>query len=195
MLTKPGLIRLAIAGAVLAGAAAVAIAQAPPASTQGTTVGGHITKPRAQPASAMSDSSKWSATTYEAATSEEHRQVLAEGKRLRVTGEVVDVSCYLQLGKHGAAHVACAKKCATNGQPIGLLAADHTLYLLFPEEHHPRRDGQAEIRTVMIPLMGDTVTIMGTATSVRGSCGLFLKSADLERLKAMGEGPAGSATP
>jgi len=186
MRTKRDLIRLAIAGAVLASATAVALAQAPPASEKPMTVGGHITKPRAQPAGGMSDSSKWSATTYEAATSDEHRQVLADGRRLRVTGEVVDVSCYLQLGKHGAAHVACATKCATNGQPIGLLTADHTLYFLFPEEHHPRRDGQAEIRTALIPLMGKTVTLAGTATTVRGSCGLFLMGAELDRLKAAG---------
>jgi hypothetical protein len=174
----------------LAGAAAVAFAQAPPPGAQPMTVGGHITKPRAQPAGAMSDSSKWSATTYEAATSDEHRKVLAGGKRVRVSGEVVDVSCYLQLGKHGAAHVACATKCATNGQPIGLLTTGHTLYFLFPEEHHPRRDGQAEIRTALIPLMGKTVTLTGTATTVGGSRGLFLGSAELDSLKAMGGGEA-----
>lgn len=161
------------------------------AAGQGVTVGGHMTKPRAQPAGhAMSDSSKWSATTYEAATSDEHRKVLASGKRARVTGEVVDVSCYLQLGKHGAAHVACATKCATNGQPIGLLTSAGTLYFLFPEEHHPRRDGQAEIRTALIPQMGKTVTLRGTATTVRGSRGLFLGKADLDNLNAAMGGAA-----
>jgi len=190
MLTKPGLIRLAIAGAVVASAVAVTAAQAPAASDQAMTVGGNITKPRARPAGGMSDSSKWSATTYEAATSDEHRKVLAGGKRVRVTGEVVDVSCYLQLGKHGAAHVACATKCATNGQPIGLLTANHTLYFLFPEEHHPRRDGQAEIRTTLIPLMAKTVTLTGTATLVRGSRGLFLNSAELGNIKVVEGGEA-----
>jgi hypothetical protein len=183
------LMRLLLAGAVLAGAAAPANAQAPPAGGQGITVGGHIQKPRAQPAAAaMGDSSKWSATTYEAATSDEQRKVLASGKRERVTGEVVDVSCYLQLGKHGAAHAACATKCATNGQPIGLLTSAGTLYFLFPEEHHPRRDGQAEIRTALIPRMGKTVTLMGTATTVRGSHGLFLGKADLDSLNAATSG-------
>lgn len=190
MVTKPVLIRLAIAGAVLAGATAVALAQAPASSSQGMTVGGNITKPLARPAGQMSDSSKWSATTYEAATSEEHREMLERGRRVRVTGEVVDISCYLQLGKHGAAHVACATKCATNGQPIGLLTTDRTLYFLFPEEHHPRRDGQAEIRTTLIPLMGKAVTLSGTATLVRGSRGLFLNSAELGNIKVVEGGEA-----
>src|SRR5262245_3518586 len=64
------------------------------------------------------DSVKWSATTYEAASAEANRKVLEKGKPVRVTGEVVDVSCYLQLGKHGEAHVACGTKCLTNNQPI-----------------------------------------------------------------------------
>lgn len=133
------------------------------------------------------DSSKWSATTYEAATTAEHRKVLASGKRAQLTGEIIDVSCYLELGKHGAGHEACAAKCATNGQPIGLLTSAKTVYFLFPEEHHPRRDGQVEIKTAMIPLMGKTVTLNGTATMVRGSRGLFLNSADLANIKPAGD--------
>ena len=139
----------------------------------------------AAPHAAMSDSSKWSATTYAAASTAEHRKVLASGRRVRVIGEVIDVSCYLQLGKHGAGHKACAAKCAGNGQPIGLLTSANTVYFLFPEEHHPRRDGQAEIKTTMIPLMGKTITVNGTATMVRGSRGLFLNSADLANVKTM----------
>jgi hypothetical protein len=159
MRTKRDLMRLLMVGAALAGAASLAAAQAPSGD-----------KP---------DTLRWSATTYQAANLAEFRKVLDSGRRVRVSGEVVDVSCYLQLGKHGAAHTECATKCANNGQPLGLLTAGHTLYFLFPEEHHPRRDGQAEIRTTMIPLMGKTVSVAGTATVVRGMRGLFLKGADL----------------
>ena len=48
------------------------------------------------------------------------KKVLESGKVATVTGEVVDVSCYLQLGKRGEAHVPCGTKCITNGQPIGI---------------------------------------------------------------------------
>ena len=137
------------------------------------------TQARAVPAAPMPDTLKWSATTWQAANLAEFRKVLASGRRVRVSGEVVDVSCYLQLGKHGSAHTECATKCANNGQPLGLLTSGNTLYVLFPEEHHPRRDGQAEIRTTMIPLMGKTVNVTGTATLVHGMHGLFLKGADL----------------
>jgi hypothetical protein len=146
----------------------------------------HRRTPRGVPTTAAFDSAMWSATTWEAATAEEHRRVLASGARTRVTGEIVDVSCYLQLGKHGEAHVACAQKCANNGQPIGLLDGRQTLWLLFPEEHHPRRDGGAEIRTALIPLMGKSVTLHGTATTLRGNRALYLRAADLGDLKGAG---------
>src|SRR5262245_8953002 len=54
---------------------------------------------------------KWSPTTLEAASTDANKKVLAKGKPLSVTGEIVDVSCYLQLGKRGPAHVACGSKC------------------------------------------------------------------------------------
>ena len=175
--------RLTLASLTLLGLVTAALVAAQGASAP-VTVGGHAKKPPAKPMAVLADSSIWSATTYEAATAEEHRAVLASGKRAALTGEVVDVSCYLQLGKHGEAHAACATKCATNGQPIGLLDKQGGLTLLFPEEHHPRRDGQAEIRTVLIPLLAKTVTMHGTATTVHGAHALFLGTADIDSLRA-----------
>src|SRR5690242_11995817 len=42
--------------------------------------------------------------------------------------EVVDSACYVQKGEHGAAHMACAKKCASAGGELGLLR-DGNLYV------------------------------------------------------------------
>jgi hypothetical protein len=47
-----------------------------------------------------------------------------------VTGEVVDLGCYLGDGARGAKHVSCATKCLNKGMPIGLLTANGTLYLV-----------------------------------------------------------------
>ena len=41
-----------------------------------------------------------------------------------MVGEIVDFSCYLQIGKHGEKHRSCAQKCFNSGQPIGLLTKD-----------------------------------------------------------------------
>lgn len=125
------------------------------------------------------ETAKWTATTLEAATAEAHKKVLEGGKVATVTGEVVDVSCFLQLGKRGEAHVACGSKCIANGQPIGVVDADGTLYIVMAEEHHPRRDGQVELKTVLGPLLAKTVTITGMTVTMGGARALFVQAAEL----------------
>ena len=125
------------------------------------------------------DSVKWSATTYEAASAEANKKVLEKGKPVRVTGEVVDVSCYLQLGKRGEAHVACGTKCLQINQPIGIVDSDEKLYIVMAEEHHPRRDGEVELKTVFIPLLAKTVTVNGMEVETKGYHALFVNAVDL----------------
>ena len=119
---------------------------------------------------------RWTATTNEAAAAEANKKVLASGKKVTVTGEVVDVSCYLQLGKRGAAHVECGTKCANHGQPLGIVDKADNLYILFPEEHHPRRDGEVDIKSKFILLLAKTVSVSGTVSKMHGSNALFLKA-------------------
>ena len=146
-----------------------------------------IPKPTAQPAASEAkasvlgnpDSVKWTTTTNEAATAEANRRVLASGKPGTITGEVVDVSCYLQLGKRGEAHIACGSKCIANGQPIGIVDAEDRLYLLMAEEHHPRRDGQVELKSVFGPLLAKTVTVNGMVVEMKGYRALFVRAAEL----------------
>ncbi len=121
----------------------------------------------------------WSETTREAAATDANKRVLAAGKPVTVTGEIVDVSCYLQLGKRGEAHVACGSKCIAHGEPIGLVDAKGTLYLLFAEEHHPRRDGMVDIRKVFAPLLAKDVSVTGMLSNMRGVRGLYVQAAEI----------------
>jgi len=60
-----------------------------------------------------------------------------------VVGEILDFSCYLQIGKAWAkAIVPAPQKCFIHRRrpAIGLLAQDGTMYMLMEEEHDPRRD-------------------------------------------------------
>lgn len=125
-----------------------------------------------KPAAAVGETpaAPWSATTVEAAVKGEPNP----GKIVTVTGEVIDCSCYWQLGKHGAAHKDCGQKCARSGEPIGLLAGDGTVYLLMAEEHHPRRDNQTTLRERLIEHMADIVTVTGTQSTVNGQKALFV---------------------
>jgi hypothetical protein len=131
------------------------------------------------PAFGKAETSRWTATTWEAAAAEANRKVLESGRVATVTGEIVDVSCYLQLGKRGEAHVACGTKCIRNGQPIGIVDAEGQLYLLMPEEHHPRRDGELDLKQVFLPYLAKTVTVTGMATDLGGYHALFVQGKEI----------------
>ena len=97
------------------------------------------------------------------------------GTPATVVGEVIDLSCYLQVGKHGDKHKDCGQKCVKNGQPVGLLAQDGTVYMLIDEEHDPRRDGLTEFRKAAAELMAQVVTVNGTLTEVEGQKALYVQ--------------------
>jgi hypothetical protein len=104
----------------------------------------------------------WSVTTV--AASVDGKPV--PGKVVKVVGEIVDLSCYLQVGKHGGKHRDCGQKCLRNGQPIGLLTQEGKLYLLMEEEHDPRRDGLTNFRQAAIDNMAYIMEITGTQSKV-----------------------------
>ena len=104
----------------------------------------------------------WSVTTV--AASVDGKPV--PGKVVTVVGEIVDLSCYLQVGKHGGKHRDCGQKCLKNGQPIGLLTKEGKLYLLMEEEHDPRRDGLTTFRQAAIDNMAYVMEITGTSSKV-----------------------------
>ena len=112
----------------------------------------------------------WSTTTM--AASVDGKPV--PGKVVTLVGEIVDYSCYLQVGKHGGKHRDCGQKCLRNGQPIGLLAKDGTLYWLMEEEHDPRRDGLTNFRQAAIDQMAYVMEVTGTLSEVSGQKAIFV---------------------
>lgn len=112
----------------------------------------------------------WSATTIGAAVDKKTNP----GKIDTVTGEIIDFSCYLQIGKHGEKHRSCAQKCLTNGQPIGLLAQDGTLYMLMEEEHDPRRDGMTDFRKAAVDHAAHIMEVTGTESMHGGFRALYV---------------------
>lgn len=77
----------------------------------------------------------------------------AQAEDVTVTGEVLDMACYLDHGAHGEGHAACAQKCIASGLPVGIKTADGKTYLLIGE-HKPLND-------VLAPLAAKTVTVKG----------------------------------
>lgn len=112
----------------------------------------------------------WSVTTVAAAVDGKP----VPGKVVTVVGEIIDLSCYLQVGKHGGKHRDCGQKCLRAGQPIGLLAKDGSVFLLMEEEHDPRRDGLTNFRQAAIDNMAYVMEITGTQSKVGGMEAIFV---------------------
>jgi hypothetical protein len=112
----------------------------------------------------MGKTGDWTATTVAAGVA----QKPLAGKPATVVGEVIDLSCYLQLGKHGAAHAACGGKCITAGEPIGILTKAGDVYLAMAEEHDPRRDAKTTFRKAAADNFAKVITVTGTQTTVNG---------------------------
>jgi hypothetical protein len=113
----------------------------------------------------------WSSTTVGAGVDKKP----LNGKVVTVTGEILDLSCYLQLGKHGDKHASCGKKCIANGEPIGLVTKAGAVYLLMAEEHDPRRDGQVGFRKAAGDNFAKVMTVTGTETTIGGVKAVYVQ--------------------
>jgi len=74
-----------------------------------------------QPPSQSSQTTEATQTTQDSKTS---------NSSATITGEVIDVNCYLSDGKTGtgADHKSCAEMCAKAGVPLGILTSDGNIY-------------------------------------------------------------------
>lgn len=71
-----------------------------------------------------------------------------------VSGEVIDITCYLTKGGQGAEHAGCAKACLSAGKPMGLLSDDGTLFLLGAGEDGAAYDALKELAGEMAEVTG-----------------------------------------
>ncbi len=98
------------------------------------------------------------------------------GTAATLVGEIVDMSCYLQLGKHGEKHASCGKKCILAGQPIGLVTKAGDVILLMEEEHDPRRDGQTSaFRKAAADHVGHIMEVTGTHAMHAGVRAIYVQ--------------------
>jgi len=123
---------------------------------------------------------RWTETTEKAATTPEQKKVLASGKVATITGELVEASCYLELGKRGEAHIPCGSDCIKHGQPAGIVDGTGTLTLLFVEEHDPRRYGEIDVRDKLASLVAKRVSATGMLTTTKdGHAALYVRGSDI----------------
>jgi len=93
-----------------------------------------------------------------------------KGQRTTITGEVVDLWCYLEGGDRGPAKKDCATACAKAGNPIGVLDAKGNLYVAAGlKDHQPAQ-------SILLNKMSDHVTVSGTLVRTGGVPMIYIES-------------------
>jgi len=83
-----------------------------------------------------------------------------KGSVQKITGEVVDLACYLSEGALGPGHRECAEKCISSGLPVGIKSGDQ-LYLAVSGEHGPAN-------ATLASLAAQEVTVEGKVSEREG---------------------------
>jgi len=65
--------------------------------------------------------------------SERRNGAIGGGQEIVVTGEVLDMTCYIASNLSGPDHAKCARICIRSGEPAGIKAQDGKVYLLTGE--------------------------------------------------------------
>ncbi len=94
-----------------------------------------------------------------ALAAEQGKESLDASATKEITGEIVDMMCYVDHSAMGEKHASCGEKCIKGGGPVGIVS-DGKAYLVVGS-HKPMNDELA-------PLAGKTVTLKGKMASNGG---------------------------
>ena len=89
-----------------------------------------------------------------------------------VTGEIVDLACYLphpQTGS-GPSHRKCADTCLKKGMPMGIVTEDKQVILLLEDHDNPKPYAQLKEKAA------EKVTVEGDKVTQGGINGLVVQS-------------------
>ena len=93
----------------------------------------------------------------------------------KLTGEIVDITCYLDHDSMGPAHAKCARACILKGMPVGLLVGD-TLYTIVLGGHESPNKKLAAFA-------GKTVVLTGHKLEKSGMHAIDMESIELASKK------------
>jgi hypothetical protein len=84
----------------------------------------------------------------------ERRHAVAGTQEILVTGEVLDMTCYIASNLSGPDHAKCARICIKSGEPAGIKAQDGKVYLLTGEPGHSVNAELAEYAAQVVTIKG-----------------------------------------
>lgn len=96
----------------------------------------------------------------------------AEGKPATLSGEVIDLNCYMSrpaAAAVGSEHAKCANDCVAKGLPAGFLTPDGTLYVIVGNK-------QAPANAMVKDFVGKPATVTGKVMQHNGVKAINLAS-------------------
>jgi hypothetical protein len=105
------------------------------------------------------------------------KKMMSKGKETTISGEVVDVGCYLKDGAKGEEHQACAEACAKAGSALGILTDKGKLYVsIMPDDH------AAGPNAKLMESIGKKVDATGIVRSKGGVQGIMVKDVKMAEM-------------
>ena len=86
--------------------------------------------------------------------SERRHRSVAGAQEILVTGEVLDMTCYIADNSSGPDHAKCARDCLRSGLPAGLKAQDGKVYLLTGGPGHSINADVADYAAKIVTIKG-----------------------------------------
>src|SRR5262245_29867020 len=107
------------------------------------------------------------ALSLAAATAGAHEGHHGKASATKLTGEVIDITCYIDHDSAGPKHAACARKCLESGLPVGLLV-NGKIYTVVMSSHE-------SASAKLAPYAGQRVIMTGKTIEKNG-----LRAIDME---------------
>lgn len=92
-----------------------------------------------------------------------------------VTGEILDMKCYMVSGAHGPDHKECAATCIDGGSPMGILCDDGKVYLLIKDDKNADAYNDAK------KYAGENVVLTGTESLKGGVQALIVTEVKMKK--------------
>src|SRR5262249_12417943 len=86
--------------------------------------------------------------------SERRHRAVASAQEILVTGEVLDMTCYIASNLSGPDHAKCARDCIRSGLPAGIKSQDGKVYLLTGGPGHSINDELADYAAKIVTIKG-----------------------------------------
>lgn len=94
------------------------------------------------------------------------------GKTETISGELLDMSCYMAHEGRGKKHAKCAAACVAGGAPVGLLTKDGRVYLVVGDHENEKPYVEAKA------LVGGDAKLTGTVFTRGGLTAIIVSKAE-----------------